>query len=361
MISYDPQNGALSVSLTDLTTGECLLADGFAVPPMAGPFTIASGQLGKDGAQDNPAVAIGNLRTSAQYVPAGTYWRVGVNEGDTFAAYSAMNPSDALHLQLKVAGPTPRGQYRVIQSRDGVAKELSIQPQINGEIALPAASMPLGKSQLILEYSEQGQVTFTDTLNLTLGLIDIKSDDFAVDRKAQLIQGAMLISSSGPLIGISAAVEATIVEMIWDKVERNYHEEIYRREVITLARELVIPGGNRTVEFPIKIAIPDRPSLWKVSFQPIISPDVSVVANIKPVMFNTYTPAKLGLNEPYTIAVLPDTQYLAGYNPVVLNRMTQWLLEKADEDNIGLMLHVGDITDRNTADQWENAKASISN
>ena len=58
---------------------------------------------------------------------------------------------------------------------------------------------------------------------------------------------------------------------------------------------------------------------------------------------------------PFTIVVLPDTQYASEWpngdaNPYF--RMTRWIAEHAAEQNIRFVLHMGDITDDNHPSEW---------
>lgn len=62
----------------------------------------------------------------------------------------------------------------------------------------------------------------------------------------------------------------------------------------------------------------------------------------------------------FTLAVLPDTQnYCQRYPQHFLNQ-TNWIAENRDRYNIQYVLHLGDITNRNTQDQWQVAKESMS-
>ena len=63
----------------------------------------------------------------------------------------------------------------------------------------------------------------------------------------------------------------------------------------------------------------------------------------------------------WTMAVIPDTQYYArnDNDAPLFTEMTQWLVDYREKMNIRLVLHLGDIVDRNTVQQWTNAKKSL--
>ncbi len=61
----------------------------------------------------------------------------------------------------------------------------------------------------------------------------------------------------------------------------------------------------------------------------------------------------------WSLAVLPDTQIYAESYPGVYDAQTAWILHNARERSIRYVLHLGDITNRNTPEQWQNAFNSM--
>lgn len=57
----------------------------------------------------------------------------------------------------------------------------------------------------------------------------------------------------------------------------------------------------------------------------------------------------------FTIAVLPDTQHYSEKFPDQYLAQTRWLVENRRDRNIACVLHLGDITNRNTPAEWDNA------
>jgi hypothetical protein len=79
-----------------------------------------------------------------------------------------------------------------------------------------------------------------------------------------------------------------------------------------------------------------------------------------------YSDAQLVGGEPpkpeagsYTVAVLPDTQNYSEKYPEQYLAQTSWLVENRKARNIAAVLHLGDITNRNTTEQWENAQRAM--
>ena len=61
----------------------------------------------------------------------------------------------------------------------------------------------------------------------------------------------------------------------------------------------------------------------------------------------------------YTIAVIPDIQFLTLYYQDVLNALFNWLQVNAEARNIQFVIQVGDLTDNNTAVEWQLVKDNL--
>ncbi len=57
----------------------------------------------------------------------------------------------------------------------------------------------------------------------------------------------------------------------------------------------------------------------------------------------------------FTVAVLPDTQNYSEKFPANFLAQTQWIVDQQQARNIAFVLHLGDITNHNTAPEWQNA------
>ena len=74
------------------------------------------------------------------------------------------------------------------------------------------------------------------------------------------------------------------------------------------------------------------------------------------------TPSDRPSSSSWTIAVIPDTQYYIrkAEDAPLFTEITRWLVKNRKKYNIQIALHVGDIVDANTKEQWERAKTSMS-
>ena len=62
----------------------------------------------------------------------------------------------------------------------------------------------------------------------------------------------------------------------------------------------------------------------------------------------------------WTLVVLPDTQNMAKDFPAAFIRQTEWIVAHRVTHDIRFVVHEGDITNNNTAEQWANARAAMS-
>ena len=62
---------------------------------------------------------------------------------------------------------------------------------------------------------------------------------------------------------------------------------------------------------------------------------------------------------PWTLIVLPDTQYYSSTYPQIFDAQTQWIVDNKTERNILYVVHEGDIVDNDVDGQWTNASHSM--
>jgi 3',5'-cyclic AMP phosphodiesterase CpdA len=61
----------------------------------------------------------------------------------------------------------------------------------------------------------------------------------------------------------------------------------------------------------------------------------------------------------FTIVALPDTQHYEKKFESGFSAQTRWIVEQREARNISCVLHLGDITNNNRPEQWENAVKSM--
>src|SRR5947208_754187 len=69
----------------------------------------------------------------------------------------------------------------------------------------------------------------------------------------------------------------------------------------------------------------------------------------------------LGDGPPFSIVLLPDTQFYAASYPKYFDDQTRWIARERDNRKIAFVLHLGDIVDNTkTEPEWQRADASLS-
>jgi len=61
----------------------------------------------------------------------------------------------------------------------------------------------------------------------------------------------------------------------------------------------------------------------------------------------------------FTIVALPDTQYYAADHPEILQAQSEWLVAQALTADVALVVHEGDIVDKDEPRQWAAASRSL--
>lgn len=91
---------------------------------------------------------------------------------------------------------------------------------------------------------------------------------------------------------------------------------------------------------------------------PVVARDDDEVEPSETVSLELTRPA-----DPFTLVVLPDTQYYVypgkGGIPEMFFRQTEWVVAHKDEARIAFVLHEGDCTDQNTPAEWQRVKAAM--
>ena len=61
----------------------------------------------------------------------------------------------------------------------------------------------------------------------------------------------------------------------------------------------------------------------------------------------------------WSLVIVPDTQNYMTLNNGIAPQISQWIVDNKTTQNIGLVVHVGDITNNNSTTEWSRAKTMI--
>jgi Calcineurin-like phosphoesterase/Carboxypeptidase regulatory-like domain len=90
-------------------------------------------------------------------------------------------------------------------------------------------------------------------------------------------------------------------------------------------------------------------------------PLAMVLALCLPGLIQAQTPAPSATpQDEFTIVALPDTQFYSSLNPQIFAAQTQWIADHVVDQNIQLVVGLGDIVDAGgDVTQWQNADAAV--
>ncbi len=93
--------------------------------------------------------------------------------------------------------------------------------------------------------------------------------------------------------------------------------------------------------------------------QPTATATQLLITTIEPPATTTQPPNISEESNPFTIVVLPDTQYYAISYPETFRKQTKWIVAQKEALNIVGVVHEGDITNLNTKEEWEVAEEAM--
>lgn len=127
--------------------------------------------------------------------------------------------------------------------------------------------------------------------------------------------------------------------------------------------KLTLPSQEPSMQFDRRSFL--RASLAGAAGVSFIGP-LSGLQQPQPAKPDPYADAVLRDGEPplpkkdsFTVAVLPDTQHYSEKHPANYLAQTRWIVENQAARKIAAVLHLGDITNRNTPAEWANAQRAM--
>lgn len=344
-LSYSSVLNGLAIRILDRTEGRVVYSDAFEVAPYEGELYAASGS------------------SVPYYIPVGSTWAAGtVTEGGQFLPLTQYNSrGESASIRLTTPAPLPVGEYRFYLEAAGEKTLLaSVQPQeVTTWIPIPLADLPLGASTIHMEYVDRGQVLQSDSRQINLGRIDFWIDPVTVERADGVVKATVHARAEEAYPDdVELTLTASLYELVWDETSRNFVEELYAEDVVVFADRLDLLDAAEQLE--VDIPLPAEAGNWRLRIGAQLSPAVahSIAHNNR--VFSTHRPAEIGPGDPYTFIVFPDTQYFAQNHPHIYLRMTDWVTANAYDMNIAAVLHMGDITNNNAPNEWENAFTAMS-
>lgn len=373
-LSFDPGSGALSLRVRNVTEGTVVYQGDVVMSSLARAeyFPIAGLVAVGGGSVDSRFAPAAGLTVDPVFLPLGVKWgMVQAAGGQPESVYLTRLERDKtrdLGIRLDLASPVEgtfdfwvsHGSERILIARVEAPRETVFIP-------VPQDRLPVGEVELIMEYRLAGQVWLTESIVTTVGSVRGEVSLLRFDHDAGRAGGTLTIRADALLPETEVRLRADLYRMVWNK-ERMRYDRILETTQEPVSVPLAL--DEEAVSVPFAVSAPpavDAASaggLWEVRFRLETPLGIPVFLDGQERLFSTYRPATIAEGEPFIIAVIPDSQYYTlegpqGGHPDMFVRQTEWLAAHAVELNIGLVLHVGDITQLNAPNQWEVAQKSI--
>lgn len=110
---------------------------------------------------------------------------------------------------------------------------------------------------------------------------------------------------------------------------------------------------NRRQVLQAGAAFPASLSVFSLAENPLLGADTKTADGF------VGGPPPLPKEGSFTMAVLPDTQMYCERFPDGFLAQTKWLVDQKEKRNIAAVLHLGDITNKNTPEQWDVAVKAL--
>lgn len=366
--SYDPDTGLLSIRVHNATNNVLVYRGDLVLPSLETHYHVSAGTVitgsGTMHERFHPAE---DVLVDPVFVPWGVQWGpVRANEGRPESVevtrIDRLNTPE-VGIRLDLPAPTPgtfdfwlkRGSERTLIARvDGTVGSTFVPLNID--------ELPLGPFDLVMEYRTFDKVWLTESRSLLFGQVSGQVSMLHYDQNTRTASGTLTLQADGPFPERRVTLHAELFHMVWNK-ERIRYDRVPSGTVPLIDTTLAL--NDQPMDLPFTIPAPsDSNGLWEVRFtlEPGIDVPISIEGQDR--LFATYQPAEIADGQPFMIAVIPDTQYYSlqgpqGGHPDMFIRQMEWIAANARSLNIGLALHVGDITQLNTPDQWEVAQKSI--
>ena len=222
-LSYSPQSGAVSVAVTNLTSGARVYAAGFQINRYSGSLYPGTAAL-LQSENERAAVTVESFQVAAKFVPLGTSWRILAREpgqGEWRALRErSLDRSRYTELAFDVSAPEwpDSGHLRIVAEGEAGAWELARIESWAEKLFIPysAAGLPSGRLTLFLEYVEGDEAWRFESFDLQVGVVWIGIGSIQLDSSTHELSGDLYLRSDGPITGATLSLDAALAELAWE-------------------------------------------------------------------------------------------------------------------------------------------------
>lgn len=366
LISLDEEGTSLALSIVDRSVGKSLYRGVVQLAGVTGDLVPAVGSTGPAGMafgagkwpEDAP-VSFDIVSLVQAWLPVGAQLDVGAfTPSGQVAPVQRFDLGDSVGVGLSSVG---RGEAWRLTFIDvyGTGTLLAHDELLaTGRMEIPAAALPIGSGRLRLEYlGSDREVLLVGERDLAIGTVRYHFSELVADKERGELRGEVTVSSIDGPMELGVRVEGILERAIWSADSREYVTE-ERDRVVLLDEVVALDPAGRQLQF--SMPLPEATGAWCLRLEP--GTDVGTGIDSLGIMerwFTTYPSAEIEPGEAFIVAILPDTQLYTWSHPHIFTRQTEWLAEQAATRNIGMVLHLGDVTEKNERWEWERADQSL--
>lgn len=340
-LSYDPTTGALAFGLFDADE-KPVITQGWHIDEYDGRLSVAS------------LPHVHSATSQPWYEPFDLQWHMGTMQEERFISLKTIEPGIHNTVRIQVSAPLS-GTFQLM-NQDGTIVPLTPLNDNHDENLLftfSANDLQLGEQTITLQYKEQNNIRFAKEQTIHVGRVQAEMSPVRYDRDREEFAFDLKLESAGTLDALHFAGEVMVERMVWHDAQRTYHYETVATHALHIA-----PSEETTSSRAVRLAVPapQEENAWRLRVSLHATPDVNIRFSDATAYIATYEPVAIESEEPFTVAILPDTQYYAETYHEIYMRQAQWLSAQAKKENIAFVLHVGDITEDNVPNQWRIAR-----
>jgi|GEM_PF-1194145 len=287
VVSYHPDSGSVAAALADLTAGSTLFRGVAAVAGGAGNVRLGAGfrttagipAPGEGAFAGAIPVSVSAFEVTPFYLPVGAGWEVGIREqglgrpvpvwrfepGDDVVVVLTLDHPGPVAAAPAPAGGDARGTFRLVYTRAGEERllyELSGAARGERVIPVPASELPLGPGALRLDYVQGGRVLLSGAKEISIGHIDVRIGE--LERVGGELRGTARVAAGSAYGPIPISLNALLAVRKWNAELRRW--EVVPGSTQTAFSGIVDISGDREVEIPLAVALPEEPGAWEVGF-----------------------------------------------------------------------------------------------
>lgn len=346
-LSFNPPTGAVSIHILDTTAQEGVYAGELRLLP----------QPDAAGWSDSAVLPY--------YIPRGLAWAV-VEEQAATKSYIKLaslerNNANRIGVLVNVLEMDPGAEIRVQLVWEDAKQPQRIQLVRTAGLAGTAffpfdtSRLSAGRMTVVLEYLINGTVSFSESKSVQIGAANIRLSDTAPYR--------LVVEADGPMQDFPILVRSQVTELVWD-TDTGRYRTLPQQDITVLDQRIDLAAATVQLPLPQPEEFLPKPGLWQIRYSVQGGTAGTEIQTSKELLVANYPKPEVAPGQPFTIAVLPDTQYYSfespqGGHPDMFLRQTQWLAEHAAERNIVFAVHMGDITEHNRAEEWQVAQRSM--